>query len=105
MAISASEVRSPVAIAVSIGVDTLSVELDDGRTIVVPLAWYPRLLYATPSERATYRLIGKGSGIHWPDIEEDIRVEALLSGGASAESAASLKRWLASRSSTTRSSI
>jgi len=60
--------------------DTLSVDLIDGRTIVVPLAWYPRLLYATPEQRANWQICGGGYGIHWPDIDEDLSTEGLLRG-------------------------
>ncbi len=60
--------------------DTLSVDLLDGRTITVPLAWYPRLLHATPEQRANWEIAGAGYGIHWPDIDEDLGVEGLLLG-------------------------
>lgn len=60
--------------------DTLRVELLDGRTIIVPLAWYPRLLHATPQERAKWKIAGGGYGIHWPDVDEDLSVEGLLRG-------------------------
>lgn len=79
--------------------DTLSVDLSDGRTISVPLAWYPRLTYASQSEQNNWRLIGKGYGIHWEDLDEDISVEGLLAGRPSGESQTSLKKWLASRTS------
>jgi len=75
--------------------DTLTIELSDGRTISVPLAWYPRLLHGSPEERAQWRLIGQGAGIHWPDLDEDVSVEGLLAGRPSGESQASFKRWLA----------
>ncbi|MBI5142898.1 MAG: DUF2442 domain-containing protein [Nitrospirae bacterium] len=74
--------------------DTLSVDLDDGRTISVPLAWYPRLVNGTPAERNNWRLIGCGEGIHWPELDEDISVENMIFGKASGESGQSLKRWL-----------
>jgi len=77
--------------------DTLSVELSDGRVISAPLVWYPRLFHATPKERASWRLIGAGQGIHWPDLDEDISVANLLSGQPSGESQTSLKKWLAAR--------
>ncbi|MBV9008137.1 MAG: DUF2442 domain-containing protein [Verrucomicrobia bacterium] len=77
--------------------DTLSVELADGRSVSVPLAWYPRLLHGTLSERSNYRLIGGGEGIHWPALDEDISVEGLLAGRASGERGESLRRWLESR--------
>jgi hypothetical protein len=85
------------AVSVSVTPDTLEVALDDGRTIAVPLAWFPRLLHGTAEERARARLIGQGEGLHWPELDEDVSVEALLAGRPSAESAASLKRWLAGR--------
>lgn len=75
----------------------LTAELSDGRTISVPLAWYPRLLNATPKERSNWRLIGKGQGIHWNDLDEDVSVEGLLAGRHSGESQASFKRWLEDR--------
>jgi len=66
--------------------DTLTVDLTDGRTIAVPLAWYPRLLHGTQAERSNWRFIGDKEGIHWPDLDEDISVENLLSGKPSGES-------------------
>jgi hypothetical protein len=77
--------------------DTLSVDLSDGGTIAVPLAWYPRLVHGTPEERNHWRLIGQGEGIHWPDLDEDISVENLLSGKVSREGQRSLQAWLAQR--------
>ena len=77
--------------------DMLSVDLSDGRTISVPLVWYPRLAHAKPTERNHWRLIGRGIGIHWEDIDEDISVEGLLLGRASGESQQSLAKWLESR--------
>jgi hypothetical protein len=71
--------------------DALIVQLDDGRSLSVPLAWYPRLLGGTKAERENYELIGQG--IHWPKLDEDISVEGLLAGRRSAESAASLAKW------------
>ena len=79
--------------------DTLTVDLDDGRTLSVPLAWYPRLFHGTPKERKNWRLIGQGEGIHWQDLDEDISVENLMLGKPSNESQASLKRWLDARKS------
>ena len=58
----------------------LSVALRDGRTIIVPLAWYPRLFDASPAERKNWRVAGGGYGIHWPDIDEDLSTEGLLRG-------------------------
>jgi hypothetical protein len=65
---------------VKITKDALSVALRDGRTITVPLAWYPRLLAATPAQRRNWRVAGGGYGIHWPDIDEDLSTEGLLRG-------------------------
>jgi hypothetical protein len=77
--------------------DTLAVDLTDGRTISVPLAWYPRLLHGTVEERNNWRFIGDREGIHWPDLDEDISIENLLMGRPSGESQASFKRWLEKR--------
>ena len=60
--------------------DTISVDLFDGRTITVPLAWYPRLLHARPEERTNWRIAGAGYGIHWPDLDEDLSTSGLLQG-------------------------
>lgn len=102
MTISAVELVTPMAEAVQITEDTLGVELSDGRTISVPLAWFPRLFHASAKERGNWRLIGRGHGIHWEDIDEDISVEGLLAGRASGESQASLKKWLEGRSTGSR---
>lgn len=106
MNISAIEIEAPKAENVKITKDALSVDLSDGRTISVPLEWFPRLVYATAVERSNWRLIGRGHGIHWEDIDEDISVEGLLAGKPSGESQASFKKWLNKRQSrpTTRSS-
>ena len=77
--------------------DTLTVDLTDGRTIAVPLAWFPRLLHASAAERNNWRFIAKGNGIHWNDLDEDISVDGLLFGRPSGESNASLEKWLQSR--------
>ena len=74
------EVSVPEAETVRVSGDTLTAELSDGRTISVPLDWYPRLTHATPEERDNWRLIGGGEGIHWPDLDEDISVEGLIAG-------------------------
>ena len=60
--------------------DTLTVDLLDGRTISVPLTWYPRLLHATEAQRNNWRVAGGGFGIHWPDVDEDLSTEGLLRG-------------------------
>ena len=85
------------AVSVSVTRDMLEVALDDGRAIAAPLARFPRLPHGTAEERAHARLIGQGEGLHWPELDEDVSVEALLAGRPSVESAASLKRWLAGR--------
>lgn len=74
--------------------DALTAELEDGRTISVPIVWYPRLSYATQKERENWCMIGKGSGIRWPDLDEDISIENMLVGSPSGESQKSLQRWL-----------
>ncbi|MBK8890330.1 MAG: DUF2442 domain-containing protein [Dechloromonas sp.] len=99
MSISAIDIQIPLAQAVRVTQDSLHVDLADGRTISVPLAWYPRLLHATADEQKRWRLIGMDRGIHWEAIDEDISVEGLLAGRASGESQTSLKKWLNSRSS------
>lgn len=75
----------------------LSVDLEDGRTISVPLAWYPRLMHGTDAERSNWRFIGDKEGVHWPDLDEDLSLENLLLGKPSGESQASFKRWLERR--------
>lgn len=87
----------PRVINVSITEDTLSVDLEDGRTVSVPIGWYPRLVHGTSAERANVQVSGAGFGIHWPDLDEDIGVEGILLGKQSNESPASFERWLASR--------
>jgi hypothetical protein len=94
----ALEIRIPEAINVALTDDTLHVDLSDGRSISVPIAWFPRLLHSSVQERNNWRLIGKGQGIHWEDIDEDISIEGLLAGRPSGESQKSFKKWLAKRS-------
>jgi hypothetical protein len=89
----------PEATRVVVDEASLTVELVDGRTVSVPLLWFPRLVEATPAERGNWRLIGRGEGIHWPDLDEDISVAGLLAGKRSGESQRSLKRWLETRRS------
>ena len=83
--------------AVAVTDDSLIVDLTDGRTISVPLVWYPRLLQGTSEERNRWRFIGGGIGIHWPDLDEDISIEGLLLGKPSGEGQRSFKRWLGER--------
>lgn len=87
----------PKVMGVTVTDDTLSVDLMDGRTIAVPLVWFPRLAYGTEAERANFQIAGAGYGIHWPDLDEDIGVEGLLLGKQSLESESSFARWLAQR--------
>ena len=89
--------RDVFAESVRFSDDSMVVQLDDGRSLSVPLAWYPRLFHGTQLEREKYELIGEGEGIHWPELDEDISVEGLLAGRRSAESDASLSRWLEKR--------
>jgi hypothetical protein len=97
MSISTNEPSSAEAVDVSVDDEALRVELADGRTLLVPLEWYPRLLHGTSEERNRWNLIGKGEGIHWPDLDEDISIEGLLAGRSSGESQRSLARWLEQR--------
>jgi len=87
----------PTAVEVTVTDDDLIVRLIDGRRIVVPLAWSPRLLYASEAERKHWQLLGDGYAIEWPDLDEHIGTEGLLAGRLSGESPQSLKRWLDSR--------
>jgi hypothetical protein len=84
----------PRAVYVTVTDDTLTVDLEDGRTIAVPIGWFPRLAYGTAPERANVEIAGAGLGLHWPDLDEDIGVEGLLLGKKSMESPASFARWL-----------
>jgi len=91
------EVYAPAAQNVEVTDDALIVELVDGRTVSVPLAWYPRLLHGRVEERNNWRLIGGGEGIHWPELDEDVSIEGILLGKRSRESARSFKKWLEDR--------
>lgn len=97
MSSSGIDVREALASSAVVRDEGLVVDLADGRTIAVPLAWFPRLVHASESERSNWRLIGKGQGIHWPDLDEDISVEGLLAGRGSRETAESLRSWIESR--------
>lgn len=92
-------IAPPRAVDVTVTDDTLSVDLEDGRSISVPIVWYPRLAYGTPAERNNWVISGGGYGIHWPDLDEDLSVEGLLLGKPSMESQSSFKQWLAQRQS------
>jgi hypothetical protein len=94
----AIETRAAAVQQVFVTEDSLRVDLVDGRTISVPLAWYPRLLHGRPEERDNWRLIGQGEGIHWPELDEDVSAENIIFGQPSGESQRSLARWLQTRS-------
>ena len=81
----------------AVGEDSLTVNLVDGRTIIAPLEWYPRLLHGSPEERNKFEMIGDGTLIHWPELDEDLSVAGILAGRGSGESQQSLKRWLRER--------
>ena len=97
MNISRTKLGEALAQRVTASDEALSVDLADGRTITVPLAWFPRLSHGSPTERANCRLVGGGVGVHWPDLDEDIRVESLLARRRSGETRESLRRWLQAR--------
>ena len=85
------------ATSVRVTDDALIVDLNDGRTVLAPLAWYPRLLHGTALEQNDHQLIGEGVGINWPQLDEDISIEGILAGRRSYESKESFEQWLASR--------
>jgi len=97
MSSSAAEIQQARAQSVTVGDDALTVNLVDGRTIIVPLVWYPRLWHGTSEERSHYETFGDGAYIHWPDLDEDLTVSGLLAGRRSQESPQSLKKWLDER--------
>ncbi len=97
MSSSDTETHEARAQAVSVGPDSLMVDLTDGRTIIVPLVWFPRLWHGSNEERGNYEIFGDGGYIHWADLDEDLTVSGLLAGRRSGESADSLKRWLTAR--------
>jgi hypothetical protein len=93
----ATEILEASAQQIAVSESSLTVDLVDGRTIIVPLVWYPRLWYGTPEERKHFEIIGDGTIIHWPDLDEDLSVSGLLAGRHSGESQRSLKKWLEKR--------
>lgn len=97
MLFSPAEIKAPLAQDVRVTDDLLTVALLDGRSVSVPLSWYPRLAGGSSAERSNWQLLGGGHGIHWPDLDEDISVDDLLGGRPSAESQGSLQRWLTER--------
>jgi hypothetical protein len=92
-----TEMKTAKAQKVTITEDSIIVDLIDGRTISAPIAWYPRLSHGRPEERNNLRLIGRGEGIHWPDLDEDVSIQNLLAGKPSGESQRSFQRWLKER--------
>ncbi len=96
----AIETIAATAESVTVTDDTLTVDLSDGRSLSVPLDWFPRLIHATRAERKHWRLIGRGRGIHWDLLDEDISIDGLLAGRPSGESQASFQKWLTARQRT-----
>ena len=94
---SAVETQEARARKVTVTEEAVTVDLVDGRTIIVPLAWYPRLWHGTPEERNHFEIFGDGTYIHWPDLDEDLTVAGLLAGFPSGENPQSLKSWLDGR--------
>jgi len=91
------EIEEARAQDVRVDDNILAVDLTDGRTIITPLAWYPRLVYGTPEERVNFEIVGDGRYLHWPDLDEDLTVAGILLGRPSGESQRSFKRWLEAR--------
>ena len=89
--------KDPVAINLHLKENKLIVELEDGRSLAIPLSWYPRLSYATSEEINNWAFLGGGYAIEWPDLDEHIGIEGLLAGRKSGESEASFQKWLDSR--------
>jgi len=98
----AVEVQEPRGKSVKINEDEVMVDLVDGRTITVPLVWYPRLWHGSPQERNHFEIFADGAYIHWPDLDEDLTVAGMLAGQRSGESPQSLKKWLDSRRTRTK---
>jgi len=97
MSTSSPAIEAATAKQVRVTRESLIVELHDGRTMSVPVAWYPRLAHGSMRERQQWEFIGPGIGIHWPALDEDISIDGLLQGLPSGESDESFKRWLAGR--------
>src|SRR5260370_33815413 len=94
---SRTELTDALANTLTVSDEALTVDLADGRTITVPLVWFPRLSHGSATERENWRLIGGGEGIHWPDLDEDISVASLLPGRRPGETAESLRLRLDAR--------
>lgn len=93
------EIQEPRARSVTVNDDELCIDLVDGRTIIIPLVWFPRLWHGSQNERNNFEIFGDGAYIHWPDLDEDLTVAGLLDGKRSGESPESLKKWLENRTS------
>ena len=93
------QIEEPLAKDVKVSDEALIIDLADGRTITVPLSWYPRVFQGNQRERNTFVIEGGGHGIHWPELDEDISIEGVVAGRPSKESAKSLQRWIKSRAS------
>ena len=91
----------PSMVDIAVTADQLTVTLADGRRLVVPLTWYPRLLRASPTEQQNWQLLGDGYAVEWPDLDEHLGIEGLLAGRRSGESQRSFDRWLAARRTST----
>ena len=83
--------------SITVDEDSLIVDLLDGRTIIVPLVWSPRLWHASSVERNNFEIIADGTLLHWPDLDEDLSVSGLLAGRRSGESQGSAEKWLEKR--------
>lgn len=93
----AVETQEARARSATVTEEAITVDLVDGRTIIVPLAWFPRLWHGTARERNQFEIFGDGAYIHWPDLDEDLAIADLLAGQRSGESPRSLRKWLDSR--------
>ena len=87
----------PLATQIEVTYEKLIVNLIDGRSLIIPLSWYPRLLYATKKERENWEILGDGYAIAWDDLDEHIGIEGLLAGKSSGESDRSFEYWLTAR--------
>ena len=97
MSSSGVDIQEARALSLSLSDEALSVDLVDGRTVIVPLVWYPRLWHGSKHERNNFEIFGDGAYVHWPELDEDLTVAGLLEGKRSGEVSSSLKKWLASR--------
>jgi hypothetical protein len=94
------EIEELRAVNVSLTEEALTLDLNDGRTVIVPLIWYPRLWHGTATERNNFEIIGDGTIIHWPELDEDLSIADIAAGRRSGESQKSLKKWLEQRRAT-----